>query len=50
MTQKQFMEQIDSMEIELDSIETNIKEKKNKTIREPILDLNIKIGIFITCI
>ena len=40
MVQKQFMAQIDTMELELDSVETVIKEGKNKSVRELILDMN----------
>lgn len=36
MTQQQFIAQIDLIEVELDSIEMPIKEKKNKTMRELI--------------
>ena len=34
------MAQIGTMEVELNSVETIIKENKNKTLREHILDMN----------
>ena len=40
MIQKQFIAQIDSMEVDLDSVETIIKENKHKTLRENILGMN----------
>ena len=40
MIQKQFMVQIGTMEVELNSVETIIKENNNKTLREHILDMN----------
>ena len=40
--QKQFMAQIGTMEVELNSVETIIKENNNKTLREHILDMNKK--------
>ena len=40
MIQKQFITQIDSREVDLDSVETIIKENKYKTLREHILEMN----------
>ena len=40
MMQKQYLAQIEVMEIELDSVDTKVKSNNNKTIREHILDMN----------
>ena len=40
MMQKQYLVQIYVMEVELDSVETKIKDNKNKTLREHILEMN----------